>query len=265
MSPELLFWFGLLLKMAMTATIVVIASVVVERSGPFIGALIASLPTAGGAAYIILALEHPPAFIAAGAVGSMASNLAGAVFALSYAFLAQRGGVVVSITAALLVWFAGAAVVGMVHWTAMSALAVNLIVFAITIGVGIQFRTEGVKGRVNATATDIAWRAATVAMVVVIVTAASHRIGSLASGIFALFPVAMSSFFVILHTRLGGPASASVAAHVQAPLLGLSFGFLAVHYLAESIGVWWAFAAGLSVGIAWNALLWTARQRRNAS
>jgi hypothetical protein len=39
-------WYGLALKIAMTASIVVAASVVVERSGPFIGSLIAALPTA---------------------------------------------------------------------------------------------------------------------------------------------------------------------------------------------------------------------------
>ena len=51
------FWFGLVLKIAMTASITVAASVVVERSGPFIGSLIAALPTAGGAALIILGDE----------------------------------------------------------------------------------------------------------------------------------------------------------------------------------------------------------------
>jgi energy-converting hydrogenase Eha subunit E len=78
-----IFWYGLALKIAMTASIVVAASVVVERSGPFVGALIAALPTAGGAAMIILAIEHPPAFIAASAVGSMVANALGAVFALT--------------------------------------------------------------------------------------------------------------------------------------------------------------------------------------
>ncbi len=34
MSPQLLFWYELALKMAMTAAIVVVASVAVERSGP---------------------------------------------------------------------------------------------------------------------------------------------------------------------------------------------------------------------------------------
>src|SRR5512139_577671 len=67
---------GLLLKIVMTVSIVVAASVVVERSGPFIGSLIASLPTAGGAAMIILALEHPPEFIAQSAIGSLIANAA---------------------------------------------------------------------------------------------------------------------------------------------------------------------------------------------
>ena len=55
---EQFFLLGLLLKIVMTATIVVTATIIVERTGPFIGALIAALPTAAGAVYIILALEH---------------------------------------------------------------------------------------------------------------------------------------------------------------------------------------------------------------
>ena len=71
-------------------------------------------------------------------------------------------------------------------------------------------------------------------------TTASHRIGSFVSGMFAVFPIVMGSFVVILHPRLGGPAAASVFAHAQVPLVGLGLGFLAVHYLAEPIGSWWA-------------------------
>ena len=85
------FWWGAFaLKLGATAAVVVVASYVVERSGPFLGALVAALPTAAGAAYVILAIEHPPAFVAASAVGSVASNAAVALFALAYAALAQR-------------------------------------------------------------------------------------------------------------------------------------------------------------------------------
>ena len=54
-STGLTFLLELTLKMAMTAAIVVVASIVVERSGPFIGAMIAALPTAAGAVYMAAA------------------------------------------------------------------------------------------------------------------------------------------------------------------------------------------------------------------
>src|SRR5271167_3648767 len=109
MSPLTSFLLDLALKMALTATIVVIISIVVERSGPFIGALIAALPTAAGAAYIILAFEHSPDFIAASAVGSAAATATVSIFAFTYTVLAQRHGLLLSITVAMAVWFAGAA------------------------------------------------------------------------------------------------------------------------------------------------------------
>src|SRR5882762_9327681 len=143
MSPELFFWYELALKMVMTATIVVAASVAVERSGPFIGALIAALPTAAGAAYIILAIEHPPTFIAASAVGSLAADAAVAIFALAYAALAQRHGIVLSIGVATLVWLGCAALLRSVEWTPWSAIALNAAVFAVTIPASARYRGSG--------------------------------------------------------------------------------------------------------------------------
>src|SRR5262245_65842037 len=72
----------------------------------------------------------------------------------------------------------------------------------------------------------------------------------------------MGSFFIILHTRVGGPAAASVAAHVLTPLIGLGLGLLAVHFLAVPLGVWWSYAIGLGIGLGWNALLWFVRDWR---
>jgi hypothetical protein len=71
----------------------------------------------------------------------------------------------------------------------------------------------------------------------------------------------MGSFFIILHSRAGGPAAASVAAHVQAPLIGLGLGLVAVHFLAVPLGVWWSYLIALAIGIAWNAVLWLGRRR----
>jgi uncharacterized membrane protein (GlpM family) len=263
MSPELLFWYGLALKMVMTATIVVIASVAVERSGPFIGALIAALPTAAGAAYILLAIEHPPAFIGASAIGSLAAGAAVAVFALSYTVLAQRHGVVLSISVATLIWLAAAAGLRLVDWTPASAVALVAVVYAVTIPLSARYRDRAVpREKLKRTAYDIPLRALTAAVVVAVVTTASHEIGSFVSGMFSVFPIVMGSFAVIMHPRIGGPAAASMFAHAQVPLVGLALGFLAVHYLAQPLGSWWALLVGLAICVVWNAMLWIVKAAR---
>ena len=260
-SPELTFLSGLALKMAMTAGIVVAVSVVVERSGPFLGALIAALPTAAGAAYIILAAEHPPSFIAASALGSIASVPTVSIFALTYTLLAQRHGLLISLGLALLAWSAAAALLHLAAWTTLGAVAFNAAVFAIAVPLSWRYRTTGRPPKFLRTAFDIPLRALTAALVVVAVTTASDRIGSFASGLFALFPIVICCSIVILHPRVGGKASASVLAHAQVAFLGLTFGFLAVHFLAEPLGAWWALLLGLAVSAAWSGLLWLLRAR----
>jgi hypothetical protein len=192
----------------------------------------------------------------------MAANAAVAVFALVYTVLAQRHGIVLSMTAATLVWFAAAAVLQLVDWTAASALALDALVFALTIPLSARYRAGAAAARIERTGYDLPLRAAAVAVVVTAVTTASHWIGPFASGTFAFFPIVMGSVAVIIHSRVGGKAAAAVFAHAQPALLGLCFGFLGVHLLAERIGVWWSFAASLTIVMAWSAALWLLRRAR---
>ncbi len=262
MSPELVLIAELALKMAMTAFIVVVISVVVERSGPFVGALIAALPTAASAAYIILAFEHPPEFVAASAVGSAAATAAVSIFCLVYSVLAQRQGVVLSVGVSIIVWFAVAAAWRLVEWTPLTATILNIVVFGITAPASWRYRTSGPPPKLLRKPYDIPLRAIASAITVVTVTALSYRIGSFASGMLAVFPIVMGCSIVILHLRVGGVASASMMAHAQIALIGLWIGFLAVHYLVAPVGVWGAFALGMLVCIAWSGVLWAMRSRK---
>jgi uncharacterized membrane protein (GlpM family) len=261
-SADLIFWYGFALKMVLTAAVVVATSLAVERSGPFLGALIGALPTAAGAAYTILALEHPPAFIEASAIGSVAINGAVAIFAATYAMLAQRHGLLVSLGVAGIVWFAIAAALRLVDWTPLSAVALTVVIYAVTLPLSWRFRGSTRPVAFVRMRFDIPLRALTVALVVAVVTAASSRIGSFASGMFAIFPIILGSSIVIMHPRIGGKATASMLAHVQLPLIGMVFGFLVVHYLVAPIGVWLALAAGLAVSLAWSGLLLMLRLRQ---
>jgi hypothetical protein len=78
---------------------------------------------------------------------------------------------------------------------------------------------------------------------------------------FALFPIILCCSIVILHPRVGGRATASVMAHAQVAFIGLTLGFLGVHYLAEPLGSWAALGIGLCIAIAWSGMLVLARSR----
>ena len=261
-SPELLFWFGLALKMVLTAAVVVVTSLAVERSGPFVGALIGALPTAAGAAYVILALEQPPSFIAASAVGTIAVNAAVAIFAATYAVLAQRRGLFVSLGVATVMWFAVAYALRLVDWTPAGAVAVSAAAYAVTIPLSWRYRTRGGPIRFTRTRFDIPLRALTVAIVVAVVTALSSTIGSFTSGMFALFPIILGSSIVIMHPRIGGKATASMLAHAQLFLMGLAFGGLALHFLVAPIGVWPALGVALCACLVWSGILVVIGTRR---
>ena len=84
------FWIGLLARAAVSAFVVVAATVAAEAAGPFWGGLIVSLPIGAGPAYVMLALQHDAGFIAASALGSFAVNAATFVFLAVLALLAVR-------------------------------------------------------------------------------------------------------------------------------------------------------------------------------
>src|SRR5438477_5354467 len=103
-SPELAFILTLALRMAITAAFVVSASVITERSGPVIGALIATLPISAGPSYLFLALDHDAGFIADSALASLPVNAATICLGATYVVLAQRHRMSISLATAVLVW-----------------------------------------------------------------------------------------------------------------------------------------------------------------
>jgi hypothetical protein len=140
-------------------------------------------------------------------------------------------------------------------------IVLNVIVCTFTIIASAPYRLSRAAARTaERRKYDLVWRAATVTAFVVIVTSLSYTLGPFLSGLFAAFPIAMSSYAAILHPRIGGPASASVYAHAQIPLVGFAIAFVVMHYTITTIGTWWALAAHLSICLAWNGLLWIMRE-----
>ena len=260
MPPDLYFALTLIVKMAITAGFVLAATVTAERAGPLVGGLVATLPLGAGPVYVFLALDHGAHFIAQSAINSLAINTVNVVFALVYALFAQKRSLLVSQPAALAVWFALAWAVHEVQWTMLTAILLNVIVVGAAIALSRPLRHVPIP-RVHARWTDLALRAALVALLVGITVTASFHIGPSGSGILAVFPIILISVQIILHRRVGGKQSAAVMANGIVGLVGFAGACVVLHFTAEPLGSAIGLTLALSTSIGWGLLVYAMRKR----
>jgi len=261
MSADLLFVSAFAAKIVLTAGIVAGAAMATERAGPLLGALILTLPIGAGPAYFFLALDHPPEFIAASALGSLAVNAANAVFGLVYAALAQRRGLAVSLLSALAAWVVLAAILRPIEWTLASVLLLNAGVYAVCLPLVARFRHAAMP-IYRRRWYDAPLRALLVCAIVSAVVGLSARVGPIATGILATAPVVMTSMALILHPRVGGAVSAAVIANGLTGLVGFGTSLVVLHVAAVPLGKAAALVLWLLASMGWNLCLWALWRRR---
>ena len=255
MSLDLHLIIFLFLRMAIAAAFVVTASIITERSGPVIGALVATLPISAGPSYVFLALDHDAAFIAQGALSSLPINAATIFMGLTYVVLAQHHNLLVSFGSAFAVWIGIASAIRMFDWTLTAGLAVNFVAFGICIPLLSGYRHAKMP-LVTRRWYDIPMRASLVAILVATVVSTSSWVGPKISGIIALYPVVFSSIMVILHPRIGGPPTAAVLANSAWGLLGFGTAIAVMHVAVVQFGSAIGLCLALCTCIIWNLTLW---------
>ena len=263
MSPELTLILTLGLRMAIAAAFVVTAAFITERSGPVIGALIATLPFSAGPSYVFLSLDHDAAFIAQGALASLPINAATMFMGLTYVVLAQRCNALVSTGGGIAVWIGLAVLMRLIPWTLATGLLANAIAFAICLPLLRRFRHAQMP-LITRRWYDIPLRAGLVATLVALVTTVSGWVGPGVSGTIALFPVVFTSIMLILHSRIGGPATAAVIANSGWGLLGFGIAIAVLHIAALRLGSAPALILALMTAVSWNLTLWWGGRRKLA-
>ena len=263
MSPDLTFILLLILRMGITASFVVSASMIAERTGPVIGALVATLPISAGPTYVFLALDHGAGFVAQGALTSLPMNAATIFMSLAYAILAQRQSMIVSAAAAIAVWLGLATLIRVMPWSLGTGIAANVVTFAICLPALARYRHAKMP-LITRRWYDVPLRASLVATLVATVTTLSGWVGPTISGVLAMFPTVFTSMMLILHPRIGGPATAAVLANGAYGMIGFTSAVAVLHVATLHLGS----AAGLSLAratcVVWNLGLWWNGRRKVA-
>jgi hypothetical protein len=247
------FWLSLLMKMTASALIVVTASVVVERLGPLVGSLLATLPLSAGGNFVYLAMEHGAAFLAETARIGLQVNIGTAPFVLVYAFAALRCNVFLSLLAGYLAWGATLAVTRHLDPGIGATILANVVVYASCMLLGRRFLSGPLAVAAPRRWWDLPLRVATVMGLVAAVVLSGRLLGPAVTGIVAILPVVFTSLALILHPRLGGPTTARVLVTGYPGLLGFGMAVATVSVTAIPFGSVYALTAGLGVAVIWNA------------
>lgn len=249
------FWAALAVRMVVTAAIVVAASLAVERAGPSVGGLVATLPVSVGPAYAFLAMDHGPAFIAETALAGLVSLPATAAFLVVYVAIAPHARMVPSLAAAIATWFATLALLNVVRWSVSAAFLTGLAANLAGLAIMRPWRRAARSGGAGPKLRAMAVRALAVLCLVAAVTAAGRLSGPHAAGLASLFPIVFTSLIALLHDRIGGTATAATSAHAIAGMIGYGFGFALLNLSAVPLGSAVSLLLSLGAIVGWNGLL----------
>jgi hypothetical protein len=109
---------------------------------------------------------------------------------------------------------------------------------------------------------DIPLRASLVATLVATVVSLSTRVGPTITGMIAVFPIVLLSLMLILHPRIGGPATAAVLANSGWGLIGLGIAIAVLHLAAPRFGSVVGLSLALATCVSWNLGLWWNGRKR---
>ena len=244
----------LAVKMAATAAVVVAASLIAERVGALIGALVATLPIAAGPAYVLLAIDHDTRFIADSTVTSLAVHAPTCLFCTAYVLAAQRWPFLVSTAIAVATWVGCVLAIRAVDWSLAGVLALNIAIYGACVP-PVQRFTHARVPAIRRRWFDVPVRAAMVAVLMGAVVTAGVNIGPKVAGILVVFPIVLLSLMLILHPRIGGPAAAAVIANSMWGLIGFGLCILALHLAVVPFGAPAALVVALMVSIAGNTTI----------
>ncbi|HUA52483.1 MAG TPA: hypothetical protein VMB81_09980 [Candidatus Sulfotelmatobacter sp.] len=256
------FWLALLVKIAATVSVVVAASLAIERGGPYWGGLLCALPIGAGPGYVLLALQEDARFVAASALASLGATIAVNLFILVVVRLAPTRSLLVTLGGAVACWIAIVLLVRPIAWTAGPVLLANLATIGACCVLTRNSERDVPARRAARHWLDLPIRALLIGCVTAGIVTASRLLGPSLTGIALVFPIAVASLTAITHARLGGPAAAATMATALRAMPGFVLALVTLHWLVP-IDVVFGFLAALASSLAWAGAMmaWRAYAR----
>lgn len=188
----------LILKLFLVPALIAGVTLAGRRWGPAVAGWLSAFPVVSAPILFFIALDQGAGFAA---VGTLSAVLAILAFGLSYAWAATRCGWGVSLLTGFVAYLA--AVSGLSLWRPALWPAACAVLAALLLAPRLFPVAATAAAQASAKSKDIHWRMTAGAILVLLVTHFSSRLGPQLSGVFAMFPV-MSSVLVVFSHRHAG-------------------------------------------------------------
>ncbi len=250
----------LLLKLALSPTLILIASLAARRWGVLVAGWIAGFPLTSGPVSIFLAVEQSPAFARTAAQATLVGVVAMTVFCLAYAKLSPRHGIALSLVGAVAALLGTTAV--------LLALAPSLpVTLALLLGTTLGSLAAIPRRPLDAPVGDPPWwdipaRMAVAVGLVVGLTEFAGLLGPELSGLISPIPIFASVLAVFTHRHDGGNAAAELLRGVILGSFSFSAFFLVIALGLERLGLVEAYALATLVSMIVNGTTLVLSRRR---
>lgn len=244
--------FILALKLSLVPALIGGITIAGRRWGPAVAGWLSAFPVVAGPVLFFIAMDQGTEFAARAAAGTLSAVLAILVFNMSYAWAAARRN---SWPACLAIAFAAyaLAVFGLASW-APSLQQGALAVLAALLAAPRLFPPAQVLPVPRARPSDMHWRMAAAAALVLAVTHFSSQLGPRLAGMLAMFPVLASVLVAFSHRHSGAEFAISLLRGTVIGYYAFAVFCIAVALALPSLGIVPSFSYALIAAVAVQGL-----------
>jgi len=254
---------SVVLSFILTAVWVTIATVVTERMGTKVGAVVITLPSSAVIAFYFIAVEQGAEFAAQAAVVVPAEMGINVVFLGLFVAMSRRG-LPVALAASLGGWTVLSAGLYMAN---IGDLWISWAVFlALIAGTSVWLRSshhfsQQPGKNLQYTAGELAFRGLFAGLMISLSVVGAAVGGPAVAGILSVFPAIFTSTMVILYLRQGREFTGAVGTVMVVSSTNVVVYTTVIHFAYPEVGLGWGTAVALAISYAWSLGMFLAVRR----
>ena len=251
---------SVVLSFAITALWVTVATVIAERWGTKVGAVVTTLPSSAVVAFWFIAVEQGAGFASRAAVVIPAEMGINVVFLGLFVALSRRG-LPVALAGALGGWTALSALLFLsdIGDLLLSWLLFLAMIAGVTAWLRVSHRFSQQPGKVlTYTPGELAFRGLFAGLMISVSVVGAAIAGAVVAGILSVFPAIFTSTMVILYLRQGREFTGAVGTIMVVSSTNVVVYTSVVHYAYPEVGVAVGTIAALAVSYLWSAGMYLA-------